>query len=273
MNTLDKIHKIQLNMALEVKRICQKNKINYFLVGGTLLGAVRHQGFIPWDDDLDIGMLRKDYNKFITCAKDELDKDYFLQTWESDKNYVLSFLKIRKNNTLFIERNSMHTECHKGIFIDIFPFDNVPNKKLSGLFQDKISYLLKRMLFAKAGFIVWEGDEKFKQVVYRIIKYVSIPFNQRKLIKLLDIIMNMYNELDTELVTNMGGAYGYKKESVKRLWLEDLKEIKFENEYFSGPKYSHEYLSHIYGDYMKLPPEDERYDRHKIMEIDFGEEN
>jgi len=123
---MEEIHKIQFEMALEVKRICQNHNIEYFLIAGTLLGAVRHKGFIPWDDDLDIGMLRIDYNKFISLAPIEMDKKYVLQTWDTDPGFALPSAKLRKSGTKYIERNSQKANIHNGIFIDIFPFDNAP---------------------------------------------------------------------------------------------------------------------------------------------------
>ena len=98
---MNQIQQHQLNMAKEVDRICKKYNLRYSIAGGTLLGAIRHQGFIPWDDDLDISMPREDYDKFIKIAQQELGKKYFLQTWDTDKNFVFPFAKIRENNTLF----------------------------------------------------------------------------------------------------------------------------------------------------------------------------
>ena len=101
--TLTKVHEIELELLNEFVRICDKHNLTYFLVGGTLLGAVRHSGFIPWDDDIDVGMPRVDYDKFINIAKNELKNDYLLDSVETDKNYFLPFAKILKRNTLFIE--------------------------------------------------------------------------------------------------------------------------------------------------------------------------
>ena len=124
-NVLDKLHSVQIEILDEIVGICDKHNLTYFLIGGTLLGAVRHKGFIPWDDDLDIAMPREDYEKFLKIAKTELDKKYYLHDISIDKNYWQPFIKIRKNNTLFDEKMIDNIETHKGIFVDVFPFDNL----------------------------------------------------------------------------------------------------------------------------------------------------
>ena len=123
--TVASAQKIMLEILQEVHKICVANDITYWIEAGTLLGAKRHKGFIPWDDDIDIAMPRKDYNKFLKIAQEKLPQDMFLQNKETEPDYYLPFSKIRKNNTLLIETGETGEEnYHHGIFIDIFPFDN-----------------------------------------------------------------------------------------------------------------------------------------------------
>lgn len=131
MNNNNKLRKLQLTeleILKKVDQVCRQYQINYFLIAGTLLGAVRHKGFIPWDDDIDIGMLRSDYEKFIDIClhKQALGKEYYLHCNESDEDYYLPFIKVKKNNTTFAEKCNENIDTHKGIFIDVFPYDNVP---------------------------------------------------------------------------------------------------------------------------------------------------
>lgn len=269
---LEQVHEIQLEMALEVKRICEKHNIKYSIIAGTLLGAIRHNGFIPWDDDLDIGMLRSDYKKFIEICKYELKGDYFLQTWETDPGFALPIAKLRKNGTRFVEKNSSEASLHSGIYIDIFPFDNAPPEKIKQIFQDCSTYILKRMLLIKMNYKVWKETELLKRSLYKTLKLISLICNTDRIKRRLYIIMTVNNDQVSEKVVTFGGAYGYKKESIKKEWLENLMEIDFENEKLSAPVNYIEYLTYFYGDYKTPPPENKRYNRHNIIDVCFEEE-
>ena len=122
--TLKDAQKIMLEILIEVDRICMKNNIEYWLADGTLLGAVRHRGFIPWDDDIDICMLKEEYNKFLEIAPKELKEKFFLQTSKYDKNYNFLYPKIRDRNSIFIEKyDSNQEKFHQGLNLDIFVMD------------------------------------------------------------------------------------------------------------------------------------------------------
>lgn len=116
---MNDLQKCQLNILIEFIRLCEEHNLTYYLVGGTCLGAVRHKGFIPWDDDIDVGMPRKDYDKFIQLQK-EIKKPYFIQTYKSDKNYIYNFAKIRDCTTTFIENTFVCHQFNHGVWIDVF---------------------------------------------------------------------------------------------------------------------------------------------------------
>lgn len=126
---IKEVWQLELDMLEEVDRICQKYEIEYFLQGGTLLGAVRHKGYIPWDDDIDIVMRRNDYNKFLEIAQKELGDKYFLQYYKTERKYNRGHAQIRNPNTTAIIKGDEFNNFNKGIFIDIFPLDNIPNDK------------------------------------------------------------------------------------------------------------------------------------------------
>lgn len=268
---LEKVHIVQLHMALEVKRICMKHDIKYSIIAGTLLGAVRHKGFIPWDDDLDIGMTRENYDRFIKVCKQELSDVYFLQTWETDSGFALPIAKLRKNGTRFVEKNSSDASLHSGIYIDIFPFDNVPKGSFRRLLQDRSTYLLKRILLIRLNYRVWEDNEFVKKMLYKTLGLLSrfLTINQIKNFLYKQMIAN--NSKDSKKKVTFGGAYGYKKESIKKEWLENLIEIDFDNVKLSAPVNYEEYLTYFYGDYMTPPPENKRYNRHNITDISLEE--
>lgn len=266
---LAKLHQVQLNMAIEIDRVCKKNKINYFIIAGTLLGAVRHQGFIPWDDDIDIGMLRNDYEKFVNLPKEEFNEEYYLQSWDNDSGFGWPFAKIRKNNTTFIEGNAANTNTHNGIFIDIFPFDNVPPNNLQKKTHNFTTLLLKKIFLIKQGYTIWDDSDKVKKYVHLFLKSVTKPISSNTIKRNLYTTMTKYNLEKVNEVVTFGGSYGYTKETIKLDWVKNTKSISFDGYQFSCPNNIEAYLTHMYGDYMTPPPENKRYNKHNITTIKF----
>lgn len=266
---LPKLHNCQLIIAREIKRICDKHNIRYFIIAGTLLGAVRHGGFIPWDDDMDVGMLREDYEKFLRIAKTELGEEFFLQTPETDKNYGLPFAKILLNGTVLVEATA-GSNAKKGIFVDVFPFDVAPENEADRENHNKKTYFYKRLLLAKLNYNVCAKNDYVKRTVYFVLKIMSAFYSHDKLVKKLESEITRYNNSKTEDIVNIGGAYGYKKETIKADWVRDTVEIPFEDMTISAPVDYIKYLETFYGDYMTPPPEDKRYNRHSVTELDFG---
>lgn len=266
---LPKLHNCQLIIAREIKRLCDKHNIKYFIIAGTLLGAIRHGGFIPWDDDMDVGMLREDYEKFLKVAKTELGADFFLQTPETDENYGLPFAKILLNGTLLVEATA-GSNAKKGIFVDVFPFDVAPENEADRENHNKKTYFYKRLLLAKLNYNVCAKNDYVKRAVYFVLKIMSAFYSHDKLVKKLESEITRYNNSKTEDIVNIGGAYGYKKETIKADWVRDTVEIPFEDMTISAPVDYIKYLETFYGDYMTPPPEDKRYNRHSVTELDFG---
>ncbi len=266
---LPKLHNCQLLIAREIKRICDENNIKYFVIAGTLLGAIRHGGFIPWDDDMDIGMLREDYERFIEIAKKDLKEDFFLQTTETDENYGLPFAKILLNDTVLVEATA-GSNAKKGIFVDVFPFDNVPESDEMRENHNKQTYFYKRLLLAKLNYNLCAKNDYVKRVIYFALKIVSTFYSHDKLAQKLENEIIKYNGKQSEDIVNIGGAYGYKKETIKAQWVRETVEIPFEDMTISAPVDYIKYLETFYGDYMTPPPEDKRYNRHSVTKLDFG---
>ena len=139
---LQQLKRIELAMLDEFVRICDANGIDYFLSGGTCLGAARHKGFIPWDDDIDVGMLREDYDRFAQACKTELSDGFIFQDMNTEPNCGLVFGKIRKKGTVYSETYSSHIAMSQGVWIDIFPYDRVSNDSTERIKQyRKVSFL------------------------------------------------------------------------------------------------------------------------------------
>lgn len=274
---LRKVQLCQLQIAKEFRRVCNILKLNYFLDSGTLLGAVRHKGFIPWDDDLDVGMLRKDYEEFLVKAPSILSDKFFLQTWYSDKKYGLAFAKLRMRNTVYIEEASTTTGAETGFYIDIFPYDVYPTSKRENRWQKRRYELYRRAIMVKTGYTPWimnaSGiDVTIKKIGYLPIKLYSKLNSRAYLIEKYEKMCTKYNGVRTGYLFEQAGASNYGRWVIPEECLSSFVLLPFEDELFLCPEKYDEYLKAVYGNYMQLPPEDKRINRHRIIKIQFPEE-
>lgn len=246
---LKKVHKELLSLLIEVDRICGKYDIPYYLSYGTLIGAVRHKGFIPWDDDLDIQMLRKDYDRFCEVCKQELDgKKFFLQTQKTDKHYNWVYGKLRLKNTSFIRAGQEHIKQHDGMFLDILPLDNMPVNKCKHKIALFICKLCRKVLWSQVG--KKAESNNIMRMLYKVLSFIPRSFA----IFIFEFFAKLDNDKETDfLVSNNTFCQIYKRE-----WYTERIKIDFEGYTFWGPKKYDEILSTVYGDYMKLPPLEER---------------
>ena len=256
------LQKIQLNILIKVANFCDENNINYFLFGGTLLGAIRHEGFIPWDDDIDIAMTRDQYELFLK-KWDYSDTSLILQNKTSNPEIHHSYTKIRLLESSFIEQETEFSDFNKGIFIDVFPIDNFPEKPNV---IDKILLFCRMYLMAlslhKAGY-----KDMSNKAVKLIVSFSNI-FLSIKLINFLNQkIMERYIKLESSYATSYTSGAGYYKHHIKKEIYEDLININFENHNFKAPKKFDAYLKRVYGDYMKLPTLDDQKSQHRVIKI------
>lgn len=271
--TLRKVQLVQLEIAKEIDRVCSENDIKYFLIGGSLLGAVRHKGFIPWDDDLDIGMLREDYDKFIQVASKSMINKYELVDWISDDNYPHPMGKVIKKGTIYKE-NKRKDVGNQGIWVDIFPYDNVEEDLKSFKRRTFKLKILRSLIRAKCNYQTWHNEKgiiwsKFiKNLPFRAL---SIFFSKTNLVKRYEKISTIENNKQCKKAFE-NGTENYQDWCFDKVFFTNLRKIDFENYSFCGPEQYDKYLTIAYGDYMKLPPENERENRHLIDEVDFGEE-
>ena len=270
---LRKVQMTQLEIGLEVKRVCELLHINYFLDAGTLLGAVRHQGFIPWDDDMDIAMLREDFDRFLAEAPAVLGEKFYLQTMYNDPNYGCAFAKVRKKNTKLVEAVAENSGAQDGIFIDLFPYDVLPDGEAERKDQGRRHRRLRRMLFAKCGYRIgntFEGSlpvKLLKRFSYALLTVAMKFYDRDRLVRTYDEVCREYNGTESEYLYAQSGCRVYGGWAVPKACFINWTMLPFEGTLFQCPGDSDLYLRTIYHDYMKLPPESERENRHQILEV------
>lgn len=263
-----KLQSVQLEIAREIKTVCEKNGLRYFLAYGTLIGAVRHDGFIPWDDDIDIMMPYPDLLKFEEACKTDLPTGYFYQSPETDAEYRLSIMRVCKDNTLLVEKTTENKNIHHGIFVDIYPiYGAAPPKKRKW----QIFGAMRRALYLL--------DEPVKNhgALMRIGSSVLLKLKTKKgkaraQKKLFDKIAK-YPYDESENVVCLDSSVIKMRTEYKREWFGNGTMHKFEDDEFMIPENPDAILKKVYGDYMQLPPESERKAHHDFSEIKFDCEN
>lgn len=270
-SSLRRLQLIQNYILQEVKRICEKHHIQYFLVGGSLIGAVRHHGFIPWDDDIDIGFLRSDYERFLSVCADELSDDFFLQTKETDNSYALPWAKLRLNGTKRVSASVQNMDAHVGIDIDLFPYDNISSSKFVVWFHSNLCWFIRGIYSCKCKWAFLNQDKSPKKKIGMLLCRIIAVFVSKNFVShLMDSIFKMYSDVPTEYVMNLSSPYSYKKEIIPREWIDNVEFAAFESMMHPIPMEYHKYLSQLFGDYMTPLPETERV-THLVVDVDFGE--
>lgn len=268
--TLKKVQPVLLEMLREIHRVCTENGIAYFLYRGTFLGAVRHQGFIPWDDDLDVAMLREDYEKFCRLAPEKLSSRYTFQTWHTDPGYSHPFGKLRKRNTMYLEAKGGRPLAENGFYVDIYPLDHVPQGEDGYPRLARKLTQLYRLKLMKSGYTPWMEDDRIiwkKRIGYLAYQFAALFVSQKKLIDTYESLVLCHGE----------SGMVYEQSALPRdylfdiSWCRDLRDYPFEDGQYPAPKEYDKILSALYGAYMELPPEGQRENRHQIVRMDFGE--
>ena len=295
---LRKLQLLELDILKEVDRICRKNQIKYSICGGTLLGAVRHKGFIPWDDDIDVVMLREDYDRFFAVCKEELNAKYYAQSLETDRLYRWAYGRILLNGTSFVRCGQEHLKAQTGVFIDIIPCDTLSDHLFIREVQRGLAFIMRKMLYAPVGKVRMKGTMKGFGFAFLSLFGRKIPEMLLKLICSLSSSQNteyleyyglMTLREDTKLKIGKKAfrkkrkqlnrnsslreriLYDYGVAAIKREWFSKTEDIWFEDFYAKTIADYDGWLTFEYGDYMELPPVESRVPQQTVSSFSFGD--
>lgn len=270
MGKLTRVQQILLGYLLEIDRICRKHGIKYFLAGGTLLGAIRHHGFIPWDDDADVMMLREDFDHFMKVVQQELPDNIFVQIPSTEKGNHNPFTKLRINNTMFAtEFTGRFLDMHNGIFFDVLSHDQTGNHKWSQKLHLMWTMLSRSVVFNKWGDTDIKGGGAHPivcKIVDKVKYLIPMPFAEWMQERALRFFQNRKTEY---LYDGMGR--NLKRGAFPKAWLDEAVYVDFEGYQFPVPKEYDRYLTWLYGDYMQMIPVSQRRTSHSIVLTDLGE--
>jgi len=270
MTNIEKLHQVDLGIVQEVVRICKENGLIYYMSGGTLLGAVRHNGFIPWDDDIDLAMPRDDYEAFLKIAPKHLPSNLQIVNYRTDRKYQYYITRIRDTETKVEEVRIGNDARYTNASIDIFPLDGTPNN----LIMRKLYFL--RVMTHRALMSLCYKDSidrsrkrsAFERIFLGIMEALPIEkiFDPYKEKCKIDRIMRRHKVEDSDNIGCLMGAYRTNQIVPKR-YFGNGRSYKFESIMLNGPELYDDYLKQMYGDYMKMPPKNSQKVHFKIVEI------
>ena len=257
----ERLKQTQLTILDYIVDACERHRIPYYLFFGSLLGAVRHSGYIPWDDDLDIACVRDDYEKLISVLKEELPmhSEFFIQDLATDPKSPMLHTKVRMNGTVCIERNTVSEEQHKGIFVDIFPLDGFRKGVASRLRAKSV-----RLLYSARGNALFKNR---KRSVKRLLCAPLSHFDVKRYNTCIHRLMTHNRPDECKELTCYICRYKADRICISRDWLEPAKKLSFEDHKYAVPHDTDAVLTKLYGsNYMMLPPEDKRV-THAYQEV------
>jgi len=264
--TQEQLHQVQktlLEILCEVRRICEKENIRYTIIAGTMLGAVRHDGFIPWDDDADVAMLRPEYEKFRAACEKELDKNqFYFQDHTVTPGYRWGYGKLRRTGTEFLRNGQEHMPYEQGIFVDIFPLDTVPEKNRQRKIHNFHCTLIRKTLWSEVGRLTEKNA--FIKFIFKLLSKIPLKY----VITHYENFRDKHNKKTSRWVRILTFPTPNKEHGYLRRWYENTAEYVFENETFVGIKDFDEYFTFKFGDWRELPPEEQRK-THPVSKLRF----
>ena len=263
---MNKLQSRLLKMLCWFHKYCEENNITYYILGGTMLGAARHSGFIPWDDDIDVGVPREDYNRLIANFKDTVD-GYCLETPYSDKeDFLYAFSKLYDTNSTLVEQTRFN--CKRGIYIDVFPLDGVGDT-LDDAIANVKKFDRKNMFLMMRTCAIRRERKWYKNLSIVMARLIpSFIVSEKKLSLSLEKLAGNLHKGSAAYIANLNGAYRFKEITEKRIFGEPTL-YDFEGQKIYGPQFADEYLTGVYGNWRQLPPEDKRKSAHDFILLDF----
>ena len=259
---LRKLQLCELEILKDIVKICDKHNLVYYMMGGTFLGAIRHKGFIPWDDDIDISLNRDDYEKLFEILEKELPNKYVIDNfYKNDK--CITYASRIENPNIKINERAATVEQIRNAWIDVFPLDGMPNNYfVRKIHQLRLLYL--RMMFRYSTFsLSVVQNKKHRPLHEKILVYIGNhtniekKLNSNKCLKRLDKSLKKYKYKNSKYVVNFMGAYSFKEMFKKEIY-DNYQKYQFEDTMLNAPKDYDTVLTQMYGDYMKLPDDSER---------------
>ena len=264
----------ELNLARIFAEICEKHHLRYYMVGGTMLGAIRHGGFIPWDDDMDFGMPRPDYEKLLTIVRKELPDGFGFLNYKQNPEYNRYFSRIIDESVVVVNDSNTKT-LRENAWIDVFPFDGMP----TGKFAQKLRFwrmtfwrfLYRASCFDELANLNRPGRSASVRFAIRFLQktHFGRGLNTKKLMGILERKLMKRGYDESPYMVSLFGAY-MEREILDKSLLGDGKKYPFENLEFNGAVEADAFLTHFYGDYM-TPPDDAHKDKHVIRQIEFAD--
>lgn len=253
---LKKIWAVELDLLNEFLRVCKKHGIKASIFGGTLLGAVRHKGFIPWDDDLDVALDRENFNKLCKVAPSEFRHPYFLQTARSDRRFFFAYARLRNSETTAIISGHETSDYNNGIYIDIYVLEGYTDSIIQWQLQNFLQIVTVKFLT-----LYYQGKRRnnsLKERVLRLPRPFVRMFSYEALLKLYESVLGMYTKSSSRI-----GIRDEMTQTAKRYWFfknefDIIEEIPFENLMVPSPVGRDMILTRIFGNFMEFPPENER---------------
>lgn len=260
---MNDLQKVLFELFLCFDKICKELNVSYFVVAGSALGAVRHNGFIPWDDDFDVAMYRDDYNKFLELAPTLIPEGIFLQYYKTDSAYPYVFARLRNSNTTFIDKRLTKVNINHGIYMDIFPLDGYPQKVSE---QRKLAFMKRK--FRRRLYCGFDMPRGFKaSILATILRMLGYHIKTANTIIKYETYISQYKVKNSNIICNHGNRYG-EKDYIPKECYGDGTYILFEGICVRVPEKYDEYLTRLYGDWHTLPPENERKDIHPCEILD-----